>query len=99
MLVLTDAAASAIRRLAAHPEFPDDGGLRIAAPANGTQPFTAAASRSPDVNDTVVERDGAKLFLGPDAAQALDDKVLDARTDDDGTIEFRLLPQPGMESP
>jgi hypothetical protein len=43
----------------------------------------------------VVEESGARVFLEPNAAAALDDKILDAAVDDKGGVEFLLVPQPG----
>jgi Fe-S cluster assembly iron-binding protein IscA len=93
MLVLTDAATSAVRRLAEHPDLPDDGGLRIAGPDDGSEALTATAAPEPIDGDQVVEQDGARIFLEPSAAELLDDKVLDAKVDDRGVIQFRLATQ------
>ena len=93
MLTLTDNATNVIRTLGESPELPDGAGLRIAATADGSQGLTLAAATQPRDGDQVVEQDGARVFLEPDAAQVLDDKVLDARVDDDGGVQFMVAQQ------
>jgi hypothetical protein len=39
---------------------------------------------------------GAKVVLEPQAAEVLDDKVLDVQQDDDGQLNFAVLQQPGQ---
>jgi iron-sulfur cluster assembly protein len=43
--------------------------------------------------DQVIETSGARVFLEPGAAVALDDKSLDAQVDDQGTVAFTLADQ------
>ena len=93
MVVLTETAASVIRRLGDHPELPADAGLRIAGPADGSEHLTAIAAPAPRDGDQVVEQEGARLFLEPEAAAVLDDKVLDAQIDSEGGVIFRLASQ------
>jgi len=93
MLVLTDNATTVIRNLVDTPELPDGAGLRVASPSDGSQQLTLAAAESPDPNDAVVEAEGARVFLDPPAAEVLDDKVLDARVDDNGAVQFLVATQ------
>ena len=44
----------------------------------------------PDETDEVVEEANARVFLEPQAAVVLDDKVLDAQVDDAGQVQFTL---------
>jgi hypothetical protein len=59
---------------------PDGAGLRIATrpegPAEGE--FEVSVAAVPAEDDQVIEESGAQVFLEPHAAEALDDKVLDA---------------------
>ena len=51
----------------------------------------------PGENDQVLEADGARLFVAPQAAGFLDDKVLDAQVDGQGNPRFSLSAQkPGQ---
>ena len=97
MLVLTEAAAEVVKALTSSPQAPD-GGLRIA-PATaepGTpEALQVSAALGPSENDQVVEAAGAHVYLEPQAAAYLDDKVLDAQIDSQGNAHFSL----GMQSP
>jgi iron-sulfur cluster assembly protein len=97
MLVLTDAAAEVVKSLTSTPQQPD-GGLRIASsvpdPENpGALQVTAAPG--PSENDQVIEAGGAHVYLEPQAAVYLDDKVLDAQVDNSGNAHFTL----GLQGP
>jgi Fe-S cluster assembly iron-binding protein IscA len=64
---------------------PEGSGLRIAA-AETEGPEASLAldlATEPEAGDTVVEEDGARIFLDEAAASLLDDKVLDATEHDD----------------
>ena len=82
MLVLTPKAASAIDGILESPEFPDEAGMRITTEPTATQDGTPrtelrlAVVDQPDTSDQVLE--DAPVFLEPEAAVLLDDKVLDA---------------------
>jgi iron-sulfur cluster assembly protein len=93
MLTLTDNAAAVIRDLTAHEHEASSGGLRIATDhAAGTLTFSLADS--PALGDQVVDRDGARVFLDPPAAQILDTKALDAEVDSEGRVQFGFAEQP-----
>jgi iron-sulfur cluster assembly protein len=95
MLTLTDSAVTAIRNLTSQPELPEDTGLRIMSQDQGGPAFQVTLAESPAAGDQVIETAGARVFLEPDAAVALDDKSLDAQVDDQGTVAFTLADQPG----
>jgi iron-sulfur cluster assembly protein len=82
MLAVTEEAASAIDDILASPELPDEAGMRITAEFGVTDEGTPrtelrlAVVETPEANDQVVE--DAPVFLEPEAAALLDDKVLDA---------------------
>lgn len=97
MLMLTENATRVIGALVEQsPELSESAGLRIAssnddrAEAGG---LTLAATDTPQPGDKVVKGQEAQVFLEPDAAELLDDKVLDAQVDDAGQIQFLLAPQ------
>jgi Fe-S cluster assembly iron-binding protein IscA len=90
MLDLTTNAASAIRSIADRPELPDDAGLRITSDAAGSGRLTVSAAAQPEEGDHIVEKDGARVFLAPQAAALVDDQVLDAQVGERGNVEFSL---------
>ena len=93
MLVLTEAAAEVVKSVTDTPQAPDGTGLRITQsppePGGGTG-LKLAAAAEPGVNDQVLETAGARVFLDPQAAAYLDDKVLDAEVDTQGKVRFTL---------
>lgn len=94
MLVLTDSAVSAIRSLTSQPEMPVATGLRIMAQGDGGPSLQLTLAEGPIAGDEVVEEDGARVFLEPAAAAALDGKALDARVDDQGQVAFSVSEWP-----
>ena len=93
MLDLTTKAAETIRSIADRPELPDDAGLRIADDATGSGRLTVAAAAQPEDGDHIVEKEGARVFLSPQAAALVDRSVLDARVGEQGGVEFSLSTQ------
>ena len=96
MLVLTEAAAEVVRSLTATPQAPQTAGLRIAsATADAQTPggLQVTAAPGPAEFDQIVEADGAHVYLEPQAAAFLDDKVLDAEVDNEGKPHFSLAVQ------
>ncbi|HET9171355.1 MAG TPA: adhesin [Actinospica sp.] len=95
MLMLTDAAATAINQLATQPNMPETTGLRIAPSPDDTQgaALAAALTTGPGPEDQVLEVHQARVYLEPVAAEQLADKVLDAETAAGGQIAFHLRPQ------
>jgi iron-sulfur cluster assembly protein len=91
MLILTDKATNVIRSIAERPEYPDSAGLRIA--ASSGERLSATPAGNPEAGDQVVENGGARVFLDADAAERLDDQVLDAILDDQNRVEFVLVGQ------
>ena len=90
ILTLTDQASHVIRALAEKTDDPEQAGLRIAAPGNGSEALTVKSAVTPEAGDEIVEDNGARVFLEPAAATLLGDQMLDARVDDDGRVEFML---------
>jgi Fe-S cluster assembly iron-binding protein IscA len=88
VLTLTDNAATQIRNLIAQPEVPDAGGVRIAPSPGGA--LTLALAGAPAAGDAVVDDEGARVFLAPEAEQLLEDKQLDAEVDPAGHLQFTI---------
>jgi iron-sulfur cluster assembly protein len=89
MLVLTDNATAVIRALGDRPELPDGAGLRITSADNSdTQGLRVTPATNAADGDQVMDNAGARVFLDPGAALMLEDKILDARVEDDGAVQF-----------
>jgi iron-sulfur cluster assembly protein len=94
MLTLTTGAVTAIREITHQPGLPEETGVRIAATAvgNGNPAFEIAVAATPEPADDVVESEGARVFLDPEASAAFEDKALDAEIGE-GQIKFRIEDQ------
>ena len=94
MLTLTREAARAIRELT---ETPDADGVRIHAGSRFSRghapPIQMELAHCPDVEDTVLEAEGARLYLEPETLKTLDHKVLDVEDAGDEP-RFALFEQP-----
>jgi iron-sulfur cluster assembly protein len=93
MLVLTETAAEAVRSVASTPSASEGAGLRIASSVdNPREPASlqATAAPGPSQGDQVIEAAGARVFLEPQAAAYLEDKVLDAQFDAEGKAQFSV---------
>ncbi len=93
MLTLTDQAIAAIRNLTTRPGLPAQTGLRIAPGEADTGGLSLSLSDGPQAGDRVIEETDVQVFVQPDAADALDDKELDAQVGEDGEVAFLLQPQ------
>jgi iron-sulfur cluster assembly protein len=79
LLALTDSAVEAVKGIVSSAEVPETGGLRMVAEQAGTRAnFQLSVVRLPAEDDQVIDEQGARVFLEPEAASLLDDKVLDA---------------------
>ena len=92
MLVLTEAAAEVVKAISSTPQAPEGSGQRIASPAGSADPgaLQVTTAPGPNENDQVVETAGAHVYLEPQAAVYLEDKVLDAEVDSEGKAHFSL---------
>lgn len=89
VLTITQSAIDAVNLVA-----PGDAGLRIYLPQPSvevTQGLRLEIVRAPRNDDRVLDVDGARVFLEPAAADALDDMVLDAASDGD-KVRFAVAP-------
>ena len=94
MLTITPTAAEAIRAIIQSTDVPDDGGIRISiARQNGVEAsLELALSPAPMEGDSVLELNGAHVFLDDTASLALEDKLLDAEIEG-GEISFGIMEQ------
>ena len=98
MLVLTEAATEVVKALTTTPTAPEGSGLRIYSAVQepaGPQELQLSAVPGPAENDQVLDASGAHVFIEPQAAAYLDDKVLDAQVDQAGKAQFSL----GVQGP
>ena len=99
MLTLTPTAAEVVRTLVEQSPAPDSGGLRIAASTDDggeSVELELALVEEPEALDETVEQEGATVYLDPEAAELLDDKLLDAQVAEDH-VTFMLRDDPGDE--
>ena len=91
MLALTDDAVEAVRNIvSSSDELPETGGLRVVAERAGTQAnLQLSVVALPAEDDEVIEEQGVRVFLEPEAAALLDDKVLDASMEQN-QVEFTI---------
>ncbi|QTX03357.1 iron-sulfur cluster assembly accessory protein [Agromyces archimandritae] len=93
MLTLTETASTVVKTIVAQNGGSEQGGLRINAPDQASTDFAVSVVETPEALDAVVENDGARVYLGENAAIALDDKILDAEIGQDGTVRFAIATQ------
>ena len=106
MLTLTPTASEAIRQLIEQVATEDATlGMRIAPGVGPDEEGTLELSlvEAPETFDQTIEAQGAIVYLEPQAAELLDDKVLDAELREEG-VAFEVLEQgdmgdPGMNGP
>jgi iron-sulfur cluster assembly protein len=90
MLTLTENATTIVKDITHQPGLPETAGLRISAEQADEPTLAVSAAEAPEPGDQTVEQDGATVYLDPNAAALLDDKVLDAAVDPEGKVEFAL---------
>lgn len=93
MLTLTENASTVVKSLASRGGTSDGGGLRISSSAPESREYAVEVAPAPADADTVIESEGARVFLEPNAAESLDDKVLDADVNEQGNVRFSIASQ------
>lgn len=93
MLTLTDTASTVVKEIVDRSGAPAGSGLRIDAEGDTGTEFSVEIAPLPEERDAIVEQAGARVYLAEKAAQALDEKTLDAHLGEDGRVEFDILPQ------
>jgi len=94
VLTLTDQAVAVLRDLTTQPGLPAEAGLRIASQDGGAGGLALSLAEGPQAGDQVIEDAGVQIYVQPDAADAIDDKALDARVNETGEVSFQLQPRP-----
>jgi iron-sulfur cluster assembly protein len=96
LLALTDNAVEAVKNIiSSSDELPETGGLRMVAERVGTEAnLQLSVVPLPAEDDEVIEEEGARVFLEPEAASLLDDKVLDASVEQN-EVAFTIAEQVG----
>jgi iron-sulfur cluster assembly protein len=94
LLALTDSAVEAVKSIiSSSDEASETSGLRMVAEREGTQAnFHLDVVTLPAEDDEVIDEQGARVFLEPEAASLLDDKVLDASVEQD-QVAFTIADQ------
>jgi len=94
LLALTDSAVEAVKSIvSSSDEASETGGLRMVAERAGTQAnFQLSVVPLPAEDDEVIDEQGARVFLEPEAASLLDEKVLDASVEQD-QVAFTIADQ------
>jgi iron-sulfur cluster assembly protein len=94
LLALTDNAVEAVKSIvSSSDEASDTSGLRMVAERAGTQAnFHLSVVALPAEDDEVIDEQGARVFLEPEAASLLDEKVLDASVEQD-QVAFTIADQ------
>lgn len=93
MLTLTENASAIVTEITTQRGLSETAGLRITSDASPNPAFEVTAAAQAEPGDQVIEQGGATVYLSPDAATLLDDKVLDAAVDEAGKVEFALALQ------
>jgi Fe-S cluster assembly iron-binding protein IscA len=94
VLDVTSSASLVIRELIASNNANGGAGLRIAPADEPAGAFALSVAPGPEQDDQVVPIEDGEVFLEPTAAQALDDKTLDADVDPQGAVSFSVIDQP-----
>ena len=98
MLTITHEAAEAIDAVVhSAPNATESAGLRIArgVTPDGQQGLQLSVTGAPAAEDAIVDAEGTSVFLDAEAAQMLDDKVLDAKVEGE-QVGFLLREQDGV---
>jgi len=98
VLTLTPTAAEAVRRLVDSAPTETAEGLRIA-PSHATPDGTSleiSIVEGPEIDDQEVMESGAHVFLEPEVAQFMEDKVLDAEVEETG-VRFSIRDQDAFD--
>lgn len=90
MLTITDNAGIIVSDLVSRAVTTDTGGIRI---VGANEQFAVSVADAPTGTDVVAENGTARVFMEPQIAGVLDDKVLDARLADDGGVQFLIATQ------
>ena len=85
---MTDNAADVVKKIVEQNVTDEQAGLRISQGVDESLALTPVVGSEP--GDQVVEEHGARVFLDEGAAAVLDDKILDAKVEPDGSVQFAV---------
>ena len=96
MLAITSNAAEAIRRIIAEAGYDETAGLRVGLNRINEDKVSLQllAAQEPAKGDHVIDYEGVRLFIDPQAYTTLDDRILDAKVTEQG-IGFSMGRQEG----
>lgn len=90
MFTVSDKATAAIRQVVTGPGVPRGAGMRIAGGGDGIS-LRIAVSHACQPGDSVIElAPDVRIFVAENAEDLLDDRVIDAHTDDAGRVQLVL---------
>jgi iron-sulfur cluster assembly protein len=94
LLALTDSAVEAVKDIVSSAGgAAETGGLRLVAVQGAMQTnLQLSVVVLPGEDDEVIDEQGARVFLEPEAASMLDDKILDASVEQN-QVEFTIADQ------
>lgn len=92
MLMITPAAIEAVRSITSAEGTPEDAGLRIST-TDDAETLQLAVAAGPAEQDQVLDAEGSRIFLDQQAAEFLDDKILDTGLAPNGQGTFVLAQQ------
>lgn len=95
MLTITQQASEVIRGILSGDETPDEAVVRIS-PAD-EQGLTITVVEAPEADDQIIEAHGVEVCVEPTAAEALDDKQLDASAVGEN-VAFSISPKASQNS-
>lgn len=90
MLTISSRAMAVIRRVTDHQLLARRSGVRIARGSSRSTKLEVHAVNEPAPGDAVVEREGARLYIDPEAAERVDGAELDARDEGGDKVQFVL---------
>jgi Fe-S cluster assembly iron-binding protein IscA len=93
VLDVTPAASVVIAQLVASNEQAGAAGLRIAPVEEPAGAFSLSVTSGPQEEDQVIPIQDGQVFLETTAADALEDKTLDVKVDDEGDVSFTVVDQ------
>lgn len=94
MLTVSEAAARAINSLVAENQMPDGSGLRISRQGDSTRSegLGLSIAATPAEDESVIESNGAKVFLPPNLVKVLEDQELQVeQITEDGEEKLNFL--------
>ena len=95
MLAVSESAAQAIETILESQQAPEGAGLRIGVTSTDGDGAKIAVglAAGPMDTDTVVQEEGANVFVSEEVREILDDKLLDAEMDGE-QVAFTMKEQP-----